>query len=265
MVDGVEWITSKKDQTEAWERVFSGEMLPKNLQKPILHAAWRITRAIAEVHGAIDHYDRLTEIPRGSEDLSQLLLEGPVSDPGPSLVPLSDPERLVAVTRHLNVLIGLGSLPQGASAMRLLTDPDRVAEVWPSMREIIRHENEILVTGVEKLTRDGYSGLKKYFRDVLGLCYEECRVLESLVRQECKRAIPFEKEVDRSVMVLRLEGVIERAQENLDLRSEIMALNRMAQIQGLYETNQNTDVEVEFTEYVQSVTGRIEDGDDEGS
>ena len=82
---------------------------------------------------------------------------------------------------------------------------------------------------------------RKYLRDEYGLRASEADHLVRIAKTGAVRIAESDVEEDRALMILRLERLIERSRDELDIRAEIAALKQLSIIQGLnYNDEANT-------------------------
>lgn len=136
------------------------------------------------------------------------------------------------------------SIMHGYVAMRLGYSPgdpclhwfDRalISEWMPSAEQLLRYEAELVTDAGEVLVSKGRIGAMCRLSDILGKpSAPERSDWAALPMAYVRDLAVTTTEDDRALMVARLEDLAQKAQNNLDLKTELTALRTLATIQGL--------------------------------
>jgi hypothetical protein len=132
----------------------------------------------------------------------------------------------------------------GFTALKLGLDPDdpclhwfapeHFLEFFPSAQELLAFEDGLLRYIGRAMVTKGQMVAMARLEKVFGQCstYER-RDWTGLMRAYARDFVSTDTEDDRQVMILRLEGIIRKAQEALDLKTELSAVRQLQAIQGL--------------------------------
>lgn len=207
--------------------------------------AWRIVRrmAIAAKIIMFDNYlhEARTEFwdsPLPTEQIHPLDRLREILNPV-SIQP--SPENLVPwITRTLAVAAVLG-IPDGSMALHdlgarvlpAMTDPETAQAAWPGPLEIIEIEMEMVEEAVGLIASSGVLRTRRALRSRWGLSPDEITSILGVARRAAVEITEADTEQDRALMVLRLQGLADRAKQRRDLGHEIRALKLIAQIKGL--------------------------------
>lgn len=165
----------------------------------------------------------------------------------PDYDPLKDEDlvewclRVQHIGQHLNLdTFGNADDPEsGPRAMKVLTSPLYARIAVPAPSQLIVFEELILDEGRKVLVDQGNSAAARMLTDRFGFTRAEVLRTLKLVRSFAHNAFTAEVEQERAIMVLKLEEVVHRAREALDIRAELQALKAISVIQGLAPTGED--------------------------
>lgn len=258
-----------------WKRHFQAPFVPSthSLDHRLM-CAWRLVRYHALLKGFVSEDEWLSEglglpvledasptggslwdwpaqaekqLPWQFRYLDEIPLT-PASEDSPAEVRRKfDAERFCEAYYELAVDIGIdrGSdmFPDyGQIGIAMLRNPIAIHQQFPSRNLIIEFEERLARQASEVLLQTSFSNFTKTVTNRFGLTQGETRSLKRLGLRLASSDNTAEIEERRAVMSGRLENLVERARESLDLKAELGALKIMTLIQGLSATKPEDEV-----------------------
>lgn len=190
----------------------------------------------------------ITEVYRGLP----LMPPPPLKDPGDDGDPLLDLwlEAAAAVADRLGLEDGTPAMPSlGLRGMRDLLSPEKVRDLYPSRLKIAVFETLLVEETLRKLSDAGQAKTRRYLRDKYGLLAHESNSLLKCAKYKARQQVIGDLDEDRALMILRLEGLIDRARESCDLRNELGGLKALAVVLGLAKVEADNGL----SDFVQTV------------
>lgn len=265
-----------------WKRHFQAPFVPSthSLDHRLM-CAWRIVRFHAMLKGFVSEDEWLAEglglpvmedsqntgaslwdwpappeqqIPWQFRYLEGIALTPPSGDSPPEVRSKFDAERFCEAYYELAVDLGIdrGSdmFPDyGQIGIAMLRNPVSIHQQFPSRNLIIEFEERLARQASEVLLQTSFSNFTKTVISRFGLSQAETRSLKRLGLRLASSDSSAEIEERRAVMTGRLENLVERARESLDLKAELGALKIMTLIQGL-SANKPEDEVADFVRVV---------------
>jgi len=141
---------------------------------------------------------------------------------------------LDATIDYLGVTNDLPEHPDsGRYATAGLLDPEIMRMAFPSKFQIVATEQFIVEGFLREVSKDGAFKARRKAKATLLMHDHEIDAIHRLAGQYARHLGDMEIDDHRALMAMRLDDFISRAQSNLDLRAELMALKTIAVIQGL--------------------------------
>ena len=210
---------------------------------------------------------KFTEGQRGDGRILALLppaVHSSYLDESGHVVPDYDPEKDGALRRWLAAVdlvvkrFGMerGSArdrQQGFYGLRFVFEPKMTRLVWPSRWDIMACENDLVEEVLKDTISKGVGHARNELREKYGLTDREVQVLVNIARTVAQKRVAHDIEEQRAVMVMRLDSIIERAQNNLDVRAELLALKAQASVLGLNK-GEPEDLAKDFVRAVEKVS-----------
>jgi hypothetical protein len=253
-----------------WGEVFERDRLTAaDIEWYRLIVGWRITKEMSRIMGICEDDETLTEALTDlkstksvwesyvgkTPSLSQISawdahIGSKMRDLDLGLAPPEDPERLAVWVEIIQTIGGEITSEIGMLGMRFLPD------CWPRRENILLFEAHLVAETLEEIQRSGGSrNARKHLIDKYEFSATESWALVSAAQREAIVLVGNEDVSQaRALMVLQLEEFAQRAKENLDPRSELMALKLKAAIQGITQSEPE-DVVSSFTRAIKNVAG----------
>lgn len=146
----------------------------------------------------------------------------------------TDPPEVTAriAGMHGTVAIELGIDPE--DPVLFWFDPKNIVEAFPPLSDLLEYEHELLTWTGQKLEVSKKSAATAFETAAGGRLHRSERIdFMRLAFSDVAEMAEIPQEEERALMVARLEGVIRRAKQSLDIRTELAACRTIAQIQGL--------------------------------
>ena len=124
---------------------------------------------------------------------------------------------------------------------------------WPIPQDLIDHEMEVLLDIHQKYLYAGSSEALRHTVKVHRVTRNEAIHLVELSRNLQIQAVELDQMKDRKEAVLRLQGVIKRSQEVMDIRGELQAIKQLTGVQGIDRVQQESGIK-EFMDLVVSAS-----------
>lgn len=124
-----------------------------------------------------------------------------------------------------------------------LLDPALVRLAWPGRSVLLAWERLLVEQTLDLIVHAGPLYAKDELFKLHGLQVHEIQSLLKIARIASKTYTEGDIEEHRSIMVLRLESLLERAKEALDTRSEMHAIKQLSIILGLSKADPEDAVE----------------------
>lgn len=279
---------------EVFAQIFRrDEMTLEELRPKRIVAAYRIVRLLARLQGLVAsneplasapsewHYprQRLRSAVSPQRDFGSslyrltLLLDDhptPLLPPAPPspLPPIYTPENPQTLPYHdppLNhflriVNAAISTISPPLDAIHGLTHPAYIREAFPSRREILEFEQDLLFEALEMYADRGL------FPTVAQLSVRyNLRKPESLDVIEQAKALaatitPTNTEQERALLKLRIDDYIQRARQAFDLRGEMQGLKLKALVTGVTR-DEPTNPFTEFTDAVRRLSNERKNGE----
>lgn len=154
----------------------------------------------------------------------------------------------VSPSPHLG-RIGLMGLNLANEDAHLLDPVD-----FPDPELVKSMENHLIVEGQRAIIQQSTTDAPPVLVGKYGLSLQEARQVIELAKIQAG-TLENDPDIDRGLMVLRLEDLIQRCRANFDLRGEAAALKQLAQVQGLTQDNEDLNMR-EMTRVVENIAQR---------
>lgn len=239
-------------------------------------AAWRIVREMARLKNLVPEDGLLADMPLVHADWSQpttLTLEPgetltrhgrrflmmlarsfdcvtqppqPLLPPDPDSPggPQGDLQRWLIAAQDIATFYRMGQMGcdvNGSTGLRPLLNPKTVHRAMPTQAEICLFEMGMVRHAMTLLNRGPIHAAQNLTQEYK-LHEREVRSLLCMAAAEMRDLYDQPMDIRRAAMEHRIEGYVERAQEAMDLNSEMKALKALAAISGLTRTEpENAD------------------------
>lgn len=194
----------------------------------------------------------VTEVYRGLP----LMPPPPPKDPDETAEGDRDPllslwlEAAQVIADRLSLEEGTRSMPTlGLRGMRDLLSPDKVRDLFPSRLKIAVFETLVVEETLRLLSDAGQAKTRRHLRDKYGFLAHESNSLIKCAKYKARQQTIGDLDEDRALMILRLEGLIDRARESCDLRNELGGLKALAVVLGLAKVEADNGL----SDFVQTV------------
>lgn len=281
---------------EFWKEVFErGEATLDELYPFVVRVAWRLVRCMARTRGAIgpDEFleDAAARVPGWAEPVA-LVGEGhdmrdrivrrlaerrvPLLPPPPPeewtngdkdpdyYSPASDGPLMLYVETLAKVgnRLGLSNRKAGRMGIKPLVDPALVRAAMPSPNELCAYERVLVEETTRSIFERGQLETAAWLRKEHGLTEVEAGDLVRMARRATMAVtVGTDVEMNKAMMVARLEDLARRCRENLDLRAELMTYKSIAVVLGLDRLDaQGSDIDdmVDIVDEEEEETRRLE-------
>lgn len=142
---------------------------------------------------------------------------------------------------------------QGFYGLRFVFDPAMTRLVWPSRWDIMACEIDLVEEVLKNTIAKGVGHARNEVRDNYGFSDRETQTLINIARTVAQKRVAHDIEEQRAMMVMRLDAIIERAQNALDVRAELLALKAQASVLGLNK-GEPEDLAKDFVRVVDKVS-----------
>ena len=129
-----------------------------------------------------------------------------------------------------------------------LLDPKTVRLAMPSRLQMIAWETMLLDEFLDKIVEEGIRSGSTTIMEKYGFGRQEINSLLKMAKAIAKQRPESDIEEDRGLMILRLEDLIKRSKDALDLRVETVALKQMAIVQQL-----NTEQSATMSDFIRVI------------
>ena len=161
---------------------------------------------------------------------------------------------------HLNIAQGSKDDPEYGRIALSHMDPTASAETndfpwrgWPDPAVLYVYEGLLVDDILDTIIQHGQTIARKLMIERHGFRPHEIRGLMRLAKLEARDRMEADIEEDRAVLSMRLESLIERARQSLDLRVELGALKQLAIVQGVTRSEPE-DVTSAFVNVIKKVS-----------
>lgn len=139
-----------------------------------------------------------------------------------------------AIARYLQIERGTEeNTEMGRLGLLGLVDPETARIAWPNRLQLLFWEEMLINDTLEMLTEKSITSVRKKLQKRHGFTSYEAMSVIKMAFELGRERTEMDVEEQRAIMVLRLEGYLERARSNMDLRAELAGFKQMAIIQGL--------------------------------
>lgn len=162
------------------------------------------------------------------------------------------------ISRKMGIEAGSYRLPElGKMGLHGVLEPKMSRLLWPSRFALGSFEESLTIEALEQMQQSGGSrGTRKYLREKYGFLPGECTAVISAASREAIRQTGSEDTVQaRAMLVLRLEEMMERARDAVDIKSELAALRLLATVQGITRSDPE-DTAAAFVKAIDNVSKR---------
>lgn len=132
---------------------------------------------------------------------------------------------------------------------------DLVRLAWPSKNEILAFEYLMVEDVMNKIVKKGIRTARELTEQEYGYTPQELNGVMRMARDMAKRITEQSLEDDRAIAILRMESYIERAMENVDLKSEMNANKHLAMITGLTRAEHDNEMK-DMLEVVKKISSK---------
>lgn len=224
---------------EAWREPI--RCLPNALKEfPGLHEAAMLTEGyqlrVIEPSGDEDEQPGLAlrppPIPYAYHDVDGKVFAG--YDPYSDRILTPWISTIKAVSNKLMLGVGGLDLPDiDQLGLAQLLSPETTRLAWPSPLQIVALENMMVEETLRLIVSGSMAQTIRELKGDYNLTNPECNDLIRMAKAAAVAATEGDIEEDRSIMIMRLEEFVRRAQESIDLRAELAGLKQLALIMGL--------------------------------
>lgn len=232
--------------TPEWRRDFWGMVFRRNdiqeFRDIRIHVAYRVTRFLLHATSSIDlneqireeHVSQVMPCPNMPQELQDLFQRGDLA-----LTPLmmKDYDLFLDMflwgARESGAVFGTVEFPHMFSVAMCGATNKNLKAFYPTPREIVNYEQELLCIASEKLVDKGQIEVLRYFQKEGGFSEEEVAIILRMCKKRNRMFLDDDIEDSRATMIMRLEAAVVRARKSLDLRAELAALKMLSTTMGL--------------------------------
>ena len=144
-----------------------------------------------------------------------------------------------ALAWHLDIAYGAKDDPEYGRIALAHMDPQNLDPAafpwsgWPDLAMLFVYEGLLVDDILETMIQNGQHRARRLLVEQHGFKPHEIAGLLKLAKLEARDRMEADIEEDRAILTIRLEELIERAKESLDLRVELGALKQLAIVQGV--------------------------------
>lgn len=157
-----------------------------------------------------------------------------------------------AAMRYLATFLNLADTDYGPLALPYLLQTPPNPNNWPDAMLIAQYETVLVDEVLEQLLDKGVRKATSELLRTQGINDHETRGLIRLAKYESRVRMESELEDDRAIISMRLEDLIHRARQSLDMRVEIAAIKQLSIVQGVTRAEPE-DALTEFARVVKKV------------
>lgn len=166
-------------------------------------------------------------------------------------------DHFARAARAIASFLRLSECDYGGIALPYLLQTPFNVENWPTADLLIEYENILIDDTLAMLIDDGARNTANIYKDKYGLLDHEARGLIKLARIEARNRMEAELDEDRAVLSMRLEDLIARSRESLDLRVELGAIKQLAIVIGVTRS-EPSDAMSEFANVIRKVANEAD-------
>jgi hypothetical protein len=252
----------------------------------IIRTAYRLVREWARTIGVLGYDSALSSLtidkliipmPPGDPPLGPFSMrayrelrktyerETPPNKPGPRglpLLPSTSPhfsearhDAYSAAMRHLSEFLRLNHCEYSMLALPYLLQTPLNLTNWPDPTLLYAYEGALIDEVLGIILDNGTRNAETWLISENGGGYlpHEARGFVRLAKFECRNRMEAEIEEDRAILSMRLEDLIQRSRDALDMRVELGAIKQLAIVQGVTRAEPE-DAMSEFARVVRKVT-----------
>ncbi len=160
--------------------------------------------------------------------------------------------------RHIASFLRIADTDYGPLALPYLLKTPTNVDNWPDFTLLAQYEAVLIDEVLGELLDKGVRGATSELLRTQGITEHECRGLIKLAKFESRTRMDSEVEDDRAIISMRLEDLIARARQGLDMRVEIAAIKQLSIVQGVTRAEPE-DALTEFARVVKKVANEVSD------
>jgi len=153
---------------------------------------------------------------------------------------------------NLSTFLRLDETDYGPPALPYLLQTPPNPKNWPDLYRLQEYEIHLVGEVLDILLDKGTRNAKDHLREVLSLRDHEINNVIRLAKIESRRRMEHDIEEERAILSMRLEDLIHRAREALDMRVELGAIKQLAIVQGVTRAEPD-DAMSEFANVIRKV------------
>jgi len=144
--------------------------------------------------------------------------------------------------RYLNIEGKYTNDPeQGKKGMIGMSDPELIRFLCPALMDILHWEEKLVEVTTDIISQTTHLETKKRIRQEYGLTGREIDQLVSLAKYKLAEDRAGDSEEERAYQLSQVDGLIIRARDACDIRTELRAMQVRAQISGISKIDAPND------------------------
>lgn len=137
--------------------------------------------------------------------------------------------------------------------IRLLTKPEALASLWPTAKQLLEVQGNLLRETFTLIGREGHISAATHLMDHYGFTWSEATSLVALAKAAAVAVFKGSPEQERALSVARAEDVMKRSGGAFDRRGELNATKQIGLFVGVTRSEVE-DVQVEFAKLAQKMS-----------
>lgn len=167
--------------------------------------------------------------------------------------PMKISEAFTRIMGHISCFLKLDETDYGPPSLPYLLQTPPNPLNWPDAYRLQEYEIHLVGEVLDILLDKGTRNAKLHLKDQHCFRDHEINALIRLAKIESRRRMDADIEEERAVLSMRLEDLIARSREALDMRVELGAIKQLAIVQGVTRAEPE-DAMTEFANVIRKVT-----------